>query len=66
MLTEPKENTESLSDAFKKSVENIKEHNKEKELEKDKTQNLKDNYNENIKNRKRRLKNIKRNKNKKY
>lgn len=66
MLTEPKENTESLSDAFKKSVENIKEHNKEKELEKDKTQNSKDNYNENIKNRKRRLKNIKRNKNKKY
>lgn len=66
MLTEPKENTESLSDAFKKSVENIKEHNKEKELEKDKTQNLKDNYNENKKNRKRRLKNIKRNKNKKY
>lgn len=66
MLTEPKENTESLSDAFKKSVENIKEHNKEKELEKDKIQNSKDNYNENIKNRKRRLKNIKRNKNKKY
>lgn len=66
MLTEPKENTESLSDAFKKSVENIKEHNKEKELEKDKIQNSKDNYNENKKNRKRRLKNIKRNKNKKY
>lgn len=65
MLTEPKENTESLSDAFKKSVENIKEHNKEKELEKDKTQNLKDNYNENRNvrnNRKIKSKSIKRNK----
>lgn len=65
MLTEPKENTESLSDAFKKSVENIKEHNKEKELEKDKTQNLKDNYNENKNvrnNRKIKSKSIKRNK----
>lgn len=67
MLTEPKENTESLSDAFKKSVENIKEHNKEKELEKDKTQNLKDNYNENENrnvrnNRKIKSKSIKRNK----
>lgn len=67
MLTEPKENTESLSDAFKKSVENIKEYNKEKELEKDKTQNLKDNYNENENrnvrnNRKIKSKSIKRNK----
>lgn len=65
MLTEPKENTESLSDAFKKSVENIKEYNKEKELEKDKTQNLKDNYNENRNvrnNRKIKSKSIKRNK----
>ena len=67
MLTEPKENTESLSDAFKKSVENIKEHNKEKEQEKDKTQNLKDNYNENENrnvrnNRKIKSKSIKRNK----
>lgn len=65
MLTEPKENTESLSDAFKKSVENIKEYNKEKELEKDKTQNLKDNYNENKNvrnNRKIKSKSIKRNK----
>lgn len=65
MLTEPKENTESLSDAFKKSVENIKEHNKVKELEKDKTQNLKDNYNENKNvrnNRKIKSKSIKRNK----
>lgn len=70
MLTEPKENTESLSDAFKKSVENIKGHNKEKELEKDKTQNLKDNYNENENrnvrnNRKIKSKSIKRNKNNK-
>lgn len=68
MLTEPKENTESLSDAFKKSVENIKGHNKEKELEKDKTQNLKDNYNENKNvrnNRKIKSKSIKRNKNNK-
>lgn len=54
MLTEPKENTQSLTDAFKQSVENIKEYRekekaKAKEEQKEEKKNNASNTNNNVK-----------------